>query len=221
MLTTYLICLLSGGALVLVSIFLGGDTDTDVHADLDAHFDMDSDMDAHVDMDIHGVNELSGNSNVSVAAEIWLPFFSLRFWIFATAFFGLTGTLLSFLQILSSDSMIVIISSIMGIVAGLAMAYLMRFMQNKEVNSTILPKEYVGRTAKVIVPISADALGKIRLTINNTEIDMIATTDEERAFERGDSAFVISVHLKDGMARVVRKFGELESPTKNSLLKGE
>ena len=98
MLTLYLVCLIIGGALVALSIFGGGDVDVD--ADVSADFDLDSDAsgagadvsaDASVDSDASGA-EAEG-------VEVSARFLSLRSAVFFSAFFGLTGTLLTLLAI--------------------------------------------------------------------------------------------------------------------------
>ena len=53
------------------------------------------------------------------AADVWIPFASVRFWIFFSAFFGLTGTLLTTLT--GTSMMIVaIIAFLVGYLSGVA-----------------------------------------------------------------------------------------------------
>ncbi|MCB9643719.1 MAG: hypothetical protein H6728_11655 [Myxococcales bacterium] len=214
MLNLYLITLIVGGALILVSVVLGGDTDSDVdaHADLDVHVDVDMDMDvdADVDVDAHVDLDHAGGSveaEGSIASELWLPFFSLRFWIFFAAFFGLTGTLLSFLSNTNS-LMTAILSGGVGFVSGFSMAWLVQFMQKREISSNITVDEFVGQSCEVLLPMGAGELGKIRVTIHESQIELTAQTDEEVPLERGDKAFIIS--YVGGVARIVRRFKELE-----------
>lgn len=218
MLTAYLICLLSGGVLVSISVFFGGDAESDVEAgaeveagfefDADADADLDLDLDADADLDLDADHDMHVGAPADVASQVWLPFFSLRFWTFATAFFGLTGTLLTWFADL--DEMLVVgISVGMGLFAGLGMAYLIHYLQKRELSSAIHPREYIGRTAKVLVPIDPAHPGKIRLHIEDHWIDLIATTHDAE-FGVGDTAFVRAINLKDGVARVVKDFKELE-----------
>ena len=91
MLPIYLVTLIVGGVLVLVSVFLGdSDTDADVAADIDVDADLDLAAGADVDAD--------GSLDVGLidALQAWLPFTSMRFWTFFAAFFGLTGSLNSY-----------------------------------------------------------------------------------------------------------------------------
>lgn len=211
--TIYGVCLLVGGVLVLTSIFLGGHGDMDADmdasadlaleadfdADLDADFDIDADGDIHFDADhdIHSVDKADFD------AGVWLPFLSLRFWIFGSAFFGLTGTVLQLLQgpLGVSSLLIHVASALMGVSVGTGTAYLFRALQRQEVNSMITPRQMVGQVAKVSIPIDNKNKGKIKLLINGERIDMIAHTEEEDDFKQGDEAFVIAI--RDGEARVV------------------
>ncbi len=209
MLTVYLICLISGGIFVFLSIMFGGDVDSDVEAEFSFH-----DL-----LEWNDETDFSGHSGEEISSELWLPFFSLRFWIFSIAFFGLTGSLLSFFEILTSSSLILLTSVVMGMIAGFAMASTMRFLQLKEVSSNISSQDYIGQTGQVILPITPDAPGKIRLLVKDTEVDMIATADEEEGFERGDIAFVIAVDLKKSQVRVVKKSNILNDSEEKLLQK--
>lgn len=222
MLTVYLICLLTGGAMVLISVLFGGDSGSDVHAEaeLEAHLDLDASADVDVghDIELHADadHDITGHSTGDVASDIWLPFLSLRFWTFAAAFFGLTGTLLSLFGALKSHLMNGVISAAMGLIAGTGMAYLLHFLQKREVNSTIPAREYIGRTADVVVSIDGEHPGKIRLNIHNNWIELLAISADENSFARGDTAFVIAVNLKDGTAKVVKRFKELEGSSEST-----
>lgn len=205
--TIYAICLVVGGILVLSSIFLGGGADADasfeLEAGVDADFDadVDIDIDADADADIHtGIDKDFGD----VDTGIWLPFLSMRFWIFGSAFFGLTGVTLTLLEgPLGVGWLIALVTSITtGLLAGTGSAYLFRVLQKQEVNSMIKPRLLVGQTARVSLPVSTEGKGKIHLMIGDERIDMIASTDDADGFARGDECFIIEI--KDGEARIVK-----------------
>jgi len=215
--TIYAICLAVGGILVLSSIFLGGhgdfDADTDASFELDAHVDADIDADVAIDIDADAEADIHSDFDKDLGdldTGIWLPFLSMRFWIFGSAFFGLTGVVLTLLEKpMGLNSLVLHLTSAgMGLVAGTGSAYLFRALQKQEVNSMIKPRQLVGQTARVSLPVSAGARGKIYLTIGDERIDMIASTDDEEGFQRGDEAFIIQI--KEGEARIV-KMNELKS----------
>src|SRR5436190_17778919 len=84
MLVVYLITLIVGGALLALSLVLGG------HGDADAHG---GDADAHGG-DAHAGSADGDHGSALDAFTGWFPITSLRFWTFFSAFFGLTGTIL-------------------------------------------------------------------------------------------------------------------------------
>lgn len=206
MATVYGICLFVGGILVFVTVFLGGDADADVDIDADVDVDVDADIDADVDADadVHGEADIKGDTDFS--SGIWLPIFSLRFWIFGTAFFGLTGVLLTllapYLQ-LNSELWIALLSSALGLSIGAASAYAFQWLKRSESNSMVRQKDYIGRTATVTLPVDATSKGKILLEFGNQQIDFIAETDDTNGFQKGDLVTVIEIH--DGIARVIKR----------------
>ena len=63
--------------------------------DADAEVDMDADVDVDVDADLDVDHDADVAPSVDTADALWLPFLSLRFWLFFVAFFGLVGTMLT------------------------------------------------------------------------------------------------------------------------------
>ena len=96
MLPYYLGSLTLGGVFILTSIFFG-DADTDVDAI------MDLDMDLDLDADEAALAVFQDPSDAISDTGTWIPFFSLRFWTFALASFGLAGTLLELLGVASLE----------------------------------------------------------------------------------------------------------------------
>src|SRR5262245_42840052 len=82
MFLAYVFSLVVGGVFLGVSALLGA---KDVGHDIGGH-----------DVGGHGVGGHHGASTDkdSDTEATWLPFLSLQFWMFALAFFGLTGTVL-------------------------------------------------------------------------------------------------------------------------------
>ncbi|MBI2895521.1 MAG: DUF1449 family protein [Deltaproteobacteria bacterium] len=200
MLAVYLFCLVAGGLLVGASALLGGK-----EADLgDAHVgdaDLgDADLggahvgDADIGGDAHGPGEATPTAG-------WLPFLSMQFWTFALAFFGLTGTALTLLG-LASFLPTLIAALAVGLGSGTAVSYVLRRLRADTVSSSIGEKDFVGRSAVVRLPIAADSPGKIRLTVKEQVIDLVATTDEKEPIAAGEEVLVIQIN--ETRAQVVR-----------------
>src|SRR5512140_1858956 len=86
----YIAAFILGACLLCASMFLGhhdADAGADLNVDSDADGDAHAEADAHADADHadHGVT----------LSDFWLPFVSVRFWVFFLCFFGLTGSVFS------------------------------------------------------------------------------------------------------------------------------
>jgi membrane protein implicated in regulation of membrane protease activity len=193
MLSLYLIALLVGGFLLALSMFGGGH---DVEADVDA----DADIDADADVD--------GGHDGFDAALAWLPVASLRFWTFFAAFFGLTGLVLD-VGNLTGPWLGLGLAVGVGYVCGASMTAIVRRLRRERVDSSLSAEDCVGETARVVLPVTSNRAGKIRLEIKGRTIELLAKTDEGIELALGESCMVYEI--KDGHA-VVARAAELESP---------
>jgi len=194
----YLSALVFGGILILFSILLGGDSDKSIEADKDISFDKDfdfGDIDADIDADVDADADAEGDMHGDVDST-WLPFLSMRFWTFGLASFGMTGTLLDFLD--PSSALTFPISIIMGIGIGWVIAYAFHKLKKEKVSSVTSTKEMISEEGTVIVPIKADSMGKVRINLGGEVVDLFARSNED--IERGEPILV--VHIKDGIADV-------------------
>jgi membrane protein implicated in regulation of membrane protease activity len=205
LLYVYVASLVVGGILLLASLFLGGghsdalDTDADLDADTD--LDIDADADVDVDADVDADADADGHLDADGVGEVWIPFFSMRFWVFFLAFFGLTGTLLQLLE-MSGGTMTLIISLAVGLTTGLGAAYTMRWLKKTEVG-TLSIEDYRGLEGEVLLPISENDRGKVRIqTKAGQQIDLPARLADGNALERGEKILVI--HVKDNEAHVTK-----------------
>lgn len=183
MLAAYLFCLLAGGALVGASAIFGGkDVDVGGHADVGGGHDHAGDADgAH--------------------ATGWLPFMSFQFWTFALAFFGLTGTVLTWMG-LASMVPTLIASLALGLGTGTAVSSLVRKLRTQTVSSSVGSSDIVGRSGVVKLPLKAGSPGKIRMSVKAQVIDVVATTDDKDEIAVGEEILV--TEMQDGRAVVVR-----------------
>ena len=186
MLTLYIITAIVGGALVLISALAGGH---DADADVDHDFDHDADVDHDAD---HGHDGDHGDA--------WLPFFSMRFWTFLLATFGVTGTALTLLT--SAPAPTVLAWSIaLGLIMGLTVSFLMRALKLAAADSSVAQSDFLGIEGRVTVPIRGALMGSVRVNVKGEELDLHATAQDEAVFSEGDR--VVIVEMADGRARVV------------------
>lgn len=188
----YLFAFGLGGVLLLGSIFVGDKDTGDGGGDGDApsqaeHFD-------------HGVGEDHG-----ALAGLFTAFFSLRFWMFFLAFFGLTGLVLDGLDLVESPTAALIAAIGMGLFTGQGTVAVFRKLSHSETSTAASSVDYIGRSGRVLVGFAPGDLGKVRLTLKGTTVDVLATTEEERGFASGEEALVIA--MNDTTAVVARAPG--------------
>ncbi len=192
----YLAALIIGFGTIALQLFMSGDGDADADAhvgDIDADMDMDADADAD-----HG--------HVGHGDGGFLPIFlSIRFWTFALLAFGLSGTLLHYLD-LTSRAFVPFIALGMGIGSGLLASLTFRALSRSEATSSGSMNEAVGQLARVLVVPGKSSHGKVRVQIKGQTVDLIATTDEE-ALEAGQLVLVEDV--RESTAHVSRAPDEL------------
>jgi hypothetical protein len=162
MLALYLIALVVGGTMLVLSI-VGGDHD---HGD-------------------HGHGPAGGHHGALDVALGWLPITSLRFWIVFAAFFGLTGATLTLGGLLGPEPLPGAIAGGVGYVAGLLVVAGLRRLTATEVSSAVDDRDLVGASAEVLLPIATGAPGKVRLRLKDRAIDLTATTDDLAAIPAG------------------------------------
>lgn len=200
MLPLYLTCLMIGGVLVALSAFGAGDHDTDVDfdADVDVDLDADVDVDAEVDAD-HGHDPISDVGGLATM----LPIASLRFWTFFLAFGGLLGTLLTLVGQVGPVP-IAALSIAVGYVTGLGVTATVRRLKREKITSTVSTTDCIGASGRVLLPISGEVAGQIRVELKGRLVDFIAETDDSVEFAIDDQVLVYDVR-EDGVALVSRE----------------
>lgn len=187
MLVVYLITLIVGGALLAMTLILGGDADADADADASADAEVDANGDG-----AGGVDVLLG----------WLPITSMRFWTFFAAFFGLTGTILAGWS-LTGAAMTAVLAVAVGYVSGLAMDRAVRHLRQNETSSGVGSTDLIGATAKVLVPVGENRTGKVRVEMKDRSLDMLAEVEGQEELQTGETAMVLSMR-GDGHVVVTR-----------------
>lgn len=176
----YLAALVVGGVLVVGSLVTG----------LDDH-ELDADADGELDADADG------------AADVWLPFASLRFWTFVLAFGGLTGTLLTFFA-LAPPWLTAVLALGVGWVCGAGVSWAIRRLRRDEISSEVREADYVGASARVLLPVGRGRTGKVRVEVRGRSVDAIAETEDEGELPLDGEVLVYDVR-EDGVLLVTRR----------------
>lgn len=209
MFTLYLACLIFGGALLIFTLFFGSHTDTDSDIDIgsDVHFHVDHEIASDVDTSIDSEMHFDSETDITPASEglsAALKYFSLRNFVFFTAFFGLTGVVLSFQKI--PGWMTFITSMLMGFFTALTGYKALNYFKKNEVTSTTDLRQLEGMSVKVIVDLSRTHPGKIMVTTPDQNIQLVAQIARESSkdqFNHGEEALI--TQIKNGMAYIAEK----------------
>ena len=181
MIYLYLFALVVGGVLLGASMLLGGHADGEVHAG-------------------GGGAEPVGHDGPHAGPETFFyAMLSLRFWTFFLAFFGLTGFLFEGFGLVPWTWLSAVIALVMGIAAGSAAMLIIRKVQQGTTNSAISSADYVGKTARVMVGFGKGEVGKVRLELKGTTIDVLAMPIDDRSFAIKDEVLIVEmdgIHAK-------------------------
>ncbi|MDT8325700.1 MAG: hypothetical protein RRA94_16415 [Bacteroidota bacterium] len=234
MLTLYLACLVFGGVLLTISLFAGGDADTEVDHGMDMHGDADMDhaLDVHGEVDMD--HSLDVQADAEVAAELQaefgegtLPaemtvdtdhpavtsvesadgdvqgpsalsaafeFFSFRNMVYMTTFFGMTGSVLTWL---SMPFGLTLGSSIgMGLFAGVVGHRFMRYLRGSESGEALHISKLIGHAGRVTLPPSKTRKGKVRIERAGQSVELLALLHEDSTQEElrvNDRVFILAL----------------------------
>ncbi len=188
----YVICLIVGGGMLLISTLLGGDADVDMDG-----FDIDMDLDVDVDMGGEGVGMGSGSVGGFSLAE-W---FSMNFVVFFLAAFGLVGTVLS-----TSDSMspMLVLASALGagLVLGQGAHQIMRWIKRTSGGRTTVSADFLDKKARVASAIEKGQRGEIAVAVRGRERFITAKSKHaDDAFKLGQAVMIVA--YANGLAEVV------------------
>lgn len=176
----YLISLIVGGGLLVISTFLGGDADADA--------DIDPGVAGDVPGDHAGVMSLSN----------W---FSMRFCVYFAAAFGLVGTtLVSITNLL--PAVVLTCAVLGGLVVGQGAHQVMRSLARTSGNSQVRREDYVDKPGRVTIAIAPPGRGEVAIQVKGRERFIPATA------QHGDDRFdvgskVVVVGFNNGTVEVV------------------
>jgi membrane protein implicated in regulation of membrane protease activity len=175
MIYLYLFSLVVGGGLLGASIVLGG------HG---------------AGADIHGADTLApaGHEGPLGGAESYLYWLvSVRFWTFFVAFFGLTGLVFDGFGLVSSQIATAVIATATGSIAGGSAMFVLRKLTKDDTNSAVSSRDYVGRTGRVLVGFAAGGVGKVRVEVKGSSIDLLAMPEDEHSYSPNDEIIVVEM----------------------------
>lgn len=192
----YIAALIIGGGVLAVQLLMGHEADADAHVDA-----------GHLGAGHLGAGHVSGGhvSDVHDAAHDAGGFaaivLSLRFWTFGLLAFGLSGALLEYV-VRAGALLTPLLAAGMGLASGYFAAWLISVLIRTGSSSGAGDTDAVGQVGKVLVSLSKEQPGKVRVELKGQSIDYLAITDEEAALEAG--ADVLVEEANDGTLRVSR-----------------
>jgi membrane protein implicated in regulation of membrane protease activity len=197
----YIVCLIVGGGLLIVSTLFGGDADADIGADVGA--DIDVDVDADVDMDVSGDATTDAGAAHAPSVLSLTNWFSVSFLIYFAAMFGLVGTTLTYLSDASSGA-VLIWAVAGGLIVGQGVHQLLRYLRRSSGDSQITRQDFVNQTGRVTVAIAPGRTGEVAVHIRGGErfVAAVARRSDE-SFNAGDPIGVVG--FSGGKAEVVSR----------------
>ncbi|HVI00540.1 MAG TPA: hypothetical protein VM869_17605 [Enhygromyxa sp.] len=187
----YVFALVLGSVLLGASFLLGGkDVDGDHEVGLkELHFDKSLDGHAIDGHDTHG--DLGGFFGVLA---------SMRFWTFFAAFFGLTGIVLDGLD-LAAPMLALGLAIGVGFLMGWTAVTLIRRLSADDTGVAATVDDYVGKSGEMLIAAGPQRLGKIRIELKGTTVDVLAECDDQ-SLARGEQALI--VEMRGSKAMVVK-----------------
>lgn len=177
MFAIYLGSLLFGGVLIAASAFGGADHGGEIHGGGDA---------GH------------GGAHDQNQGPAWISLFGLRFWSFASTFFGITGLVL---RAIGLSALAPFVATGVGVAAGLGASATFRRLTGETVGQVRGAAALVGREGTLLLPVARGQRGKVRLgRPGGGDVDLLAESDEALA----SGAEVLIVEVRGNVAVVAR-----------------
>jgi len=206
----YIISLVIGGGLVVISTVFSGDADVDADFDMDVDVDVDVDLDVDVDGPVDGdvAADVGGDADVAAgdhpAGALSLSaWFSVKFVVYFLAMFGLIGTVLTHLTG-SSPAMVLVGAVAGGVIVGQVVHQLFRYLRRSGGNSEVVTKDFVDQLARVTIAIAPAKCGEVAVKARGRErfVAAMARRNDD-AFKAGDTVGIVA--FVAGKAEVVSR----------------
>ena len=189
----YVVCLVVGGGLLLVSTALGGHGHADVDVDGVAGVDLDMDADGlHADaVDAHADDFSAGHADTDSAMSL-ATWFSLRFVIYFIAVFGLIGTVLTYMSGMQ-NAVVLAWAVVAGLVVGQTVHQTLRYLTRTSGDSSVQISDYLHKPARVTIAIVPPSRGEVAVRIRDRErfVPAVAKHENER-FDIGQTVVIVS-----------------------------
>jgi membrane protein implicated in regulation of membrane protease activity len=127
---------------------------------------------------------------------------SARVWTYVLAFGGATGLLLRFVTPVAEPWRALIAAGAGTAAATLARTLIARASRGGP-SGTVKQADLVGRIAGVLVPFQSGTTGKVRIRVAESQIDLLATTDDAEPLGSGAEVLILELRT-DGAAVVTR-----------------
>ena len=205
--TVYVVCLVVGGGLLLVSTIFAGHSDGDMGLDgqpsADAAFDTSADVGHDVATDAgHDVSHghTYGGHGHGFSLATW---FSVQFVVYFLAVFGLVGTTLTYGSRLSANG-ILLAAGLAALVVGQGVHQLLRLLKRTGVGSEVSSEDFLNKLGRVTIAIQPARYGEIAVSLHSGErfVSAAAKRPDDR-FRVGDRVVVSS--FRNGVAEVVSR----------------
>jgi len=171
MTAVYLVTAILGWPLVLFFILFSGDDGGD------GDLDFDTDVDATIGETPAG----------SLASDL----LSIRSLAFLLALFGLTGLVLTWLDV---NGFITLMAALaMGVFALWLNVVLMRYLRTSSVSTEISNRMLEGRPAKVVLPIGPERSGRVSIDVQGQVMYLVSRPYRDGSFDAGDQVVVVEV----------------------------
>jgi membrane protein implicated in regulation of membrane protease activity len=135
----------------------------------------------------------------------WTILTGVRFWSFALLAFGLVGTLLTIFGVAAGVAAGAI-AAVAGVVSGVFAATVVNRLLHGSPQTSASYGDVLGRVGRIIVPVTPEGPGKVRVEVGGTSVDLIARARE--TLDVGEGVVVEEV-TSDGEAQVSRAPKEL------------
>jgi len=213
MFIVYLACLMFGGILVLFSLLSGGHSDDVASHSIDGH-DIDHQIgdshsgeistdNHHVEINKEFATKSLGYDNSSILSEIG-KVFNFRSILYFITFFGLSGTLGSFMDFGSVFTFF--ISLLIGsLSAGFGYSF-MNYLKNNESGEGVEISALQGHNGIAALPITKDRKGKVIIESYGSTMEIIAKlspSSQEEEIKKGDK--IVIIEFEDKIA-IIDKF---------------
>ncbi len=130
------------------------------------------------------------------------PFLSFKFYTFSSAFFGLTGTVLTLLA--ANPIGVFVAAVVIGLTAGVGITYLLHMADQSQGGRVVTGRDFAGRSATVTIPIRSGRTGKVKFRLKGQLVEMMAKNvddGEDTVLDFGEECFVLGID--DGVVQVV------------------